>query len=54
MEKDNWYIVGNHWTRCEIISNVLGLTTVRLYNEGGTRTGKARRGLYGLLVEAKP
>lgn len=51
----NWFIEHNgmHWVRCEILSNVLGMVTVQLYN-GERRTGRARRGSYGLLVEAKP
>lgn len=46
----NWYIVGSHWIRCEIVSNVLGIATVELYT-GERKTGRARKGLYGLLVE---
>lgn len=47
----DWYIKGSHWTLCEVVSNLLGRATVRLYT-GETRTGRARKGLYGLLVDA--
>jgi hypothetical protein len=57
MEKDNWYIVGNKWMRCEIVGKTFGgIVTVKLYNDPlGTdlRQGRARKGLYGLLVEEK-
>lgn len=47
----NWYIEGNHWILCEILSNMFGIATVKLYT-GEKRTGKPRKGLYGLLVDA--
>lgn len=37
----NWYIIGTHWILCEVLSNRLGVATVRLYS-GETVTGKAR------------
>lgn len=50
----NFYIDGNNWKLCEILTNVFGKATVRTY-DGETHTGKPRKGLYGLLVEeAKP
>ena len=49
----NFWIDGYHWIRCEVISQAFGTCTVRLYNEAGTRKGRARRGLYGWLVEAQ-
>lgn len=49
----SWYIeTPSHWIRCEVTSNVLGLATVTLY-DGRKVTGRARKGLYGWLVEAK-
>ncbi len=49
---NNWFIDehGTHWTRCEIVGTMFGVTTVRLYT-GEQCTGKARKGHYGLLVE---
>lgn len=49
----NFWIDGNHWTRCEIVSNAFGVAIVKLYNETDTRKGRARKGLYGWLVEAQ-
>ena len=48
----NWFILasGDHWIRCEVMSHVFGVATVRLYT-GEKRRGKARKGLYGLIVE---
>ena len=48
----NWYIVGSHWISCEITSNIMGRATVRLY-DGRVKTGKARKGMYGLLVDGQ-
>lgn len=47
----NWYIFGNTWLRCDILSNIMGRATVRIWTTGETMTGKARKGLYGLLVD---
>jgi len=49
----NWYIVGNRWMRCEILSRGLfgALVKVELYT-GEIVTGSARKGLHGLLVDA--
>lgn len=51
-EEMNWYIVGSHWISCEVTSNIMGRATVRLY-DGRVKTGKARKGLYGLLVDGQ-
>jgi hypothetical protein len=48
----NFWVDGAHWTLCQIVSNVLGVCVVQLYNEAETRRGRARKGIYGLLVEA--
>jgi hypothetical protein len=49
----NWYIAdgGKHWIRCEVLSNLMGTATVRLYT-GETCRGKSRKGLFGWLVDA--
>jgi hypothetical protein len=48
----NWFIEsGNHWILCEILSNVFGVAKVRTY-DGQIRQGRARKGIYGLLIEA--
>lgn len=52
-ETFDWYIVGTCWMRCDVVSNVLGLAIVRLKTTGETVTGRARRGIYGVLVEPK-
>ncbi len=50
----NFYIEGTRWIRCEIVRRLLGgIVIFRLYNETQDRHGRARPGLYGLLVEAK-
>lgn len=50
----NWYIMGTHWIKCEIVRKLVGgLVIVRLYNETQDRQGRARPGLYGLIVEQK-
>lgn len=46
----DWFIVGNHWILCRVMTNVFGSATV-MTHDGQRLTGKARRGLYGLLVE---
>lgn len=47
----DWYITGNRWTLCHLISNVLGAARAELYT-GEIVTGRARRGLYGWLIDA--
>jgi len=50
----NWYITdgGMKWQRVEeILSNRLGMATVRLYT-GEVVKGRPRQGRYGLLVDA--
>lgn len=46
----NWYIDGDHWTRCDIVSRFGNMVIVRLYT-GEQVQGRSRSGLYGLLVE---
>lgn len=48
----DWFISGNHWTLCRLISNVLGAAKAQLYT-GKMVTGRARRGLYGWLIDAQ-
>ena len=50
---NDWYIDmdGRRWRLCRIVSNVLGMATVELYT-GEPAKGRARKGLYGWLVDA--
>jgi hypothetical protein len=49
----DWYISdgGSRWQLCRVVSNRLGVATVELYT-GEPAKGKARKGLYGWLVDA--
>ena len=51
-EEYHWYIRGTCWIRCDIVSNFLGMAVVTLRTTGETVNGRARRGLYGVLVGA--
>jgi len=51
-EEYHWYIRGTCWIRCDIVSNFLGMAVVTLRTTGETVNGRARRGLYGVLVDA--
>jgi hypothetical protein len=40
----------NHWILCEIINQAFGVVTFRLYDDARLRKGRARKGMYGLLI----
>ena len=42
----------SHWIMCEILNQAFGIVTFRLYDDDRVRKGRARKGIYGLLVEA--
>jgi hypothetical protein len=50
----DWFLIdgGRHWISCQLVSNVFGVATVKLYT-GETKTGTARKGLFGWLVDGK-
>lgn len=45
---NSWYITdgGKRWRLCRVVTNVLGLATVELY-DGSRESGKARRAKHG-------
>lgn len=49
----NFWIDGNHWVMCTIVSFAFGVAIVKLYNETVTRKGKARKTPNGMLVYAE-
>jgi hypothetical protein len=50
----NFYIESPaHWILIVEISVAFGMATYRLYNDARMYRGKARKGLYGYLVEGK-
>jgi hypothetical protein len=54
-EVDSWYLESPaHWVRCRIVSQTFGgIVSVMLYNEADPRPGRARKGLYGWLIDPK-
>jgi hypothetical protein len=49
----NFYIeTPSHWIACEVLSAAFGTVTFRLWGDDRIRRGKARKGMYGWLVEA--
>jgi hypothetical protein len=42
-----------HWILIVEISVAFGMATFKLYNDARVYRGKARKGLYGYLVEAQ-